>query len=354
MVRGYDYGNARLRARKGRLLSHDALLALLRTGDVSSLCRALAESAYQEEVEAALVRFSGLSCLHHALQQHLVARSGEIRTFYRGEPSHLLGLIFTRYDVDNVKAVLRGLAGQRDPGAIVEGTFPVGELRPADLQELARLSDPLEAVDMVATWQLPLAGPLLAQRGHSASIPALELALEKWFVRRRQHAAPSNRIWQEVTALEVDVANVLAALRLAGQPQALQLVREQLGENGDGPSALMLDGGRISTSRLEAATVASAVPTAVAELAVAPYAAPLAEGLEAFEGSGRISAFERAFRRYRLRHAAALFVRDPLGIGVVLGYLALKINEVDNLRTIGHWLYLQERPENVEKELVLV
>lgn len=354
MARGYNYGNARLRARKGRLLDRDALLALLQSGDLSGLCRALADTVYREAVESALLQASGLPCLRHALEQHLVARSAEIRSFYRGEPGRLVDLLFTRYDVDNVRAVLRGLAAQRPPAEIRDSTMPIGDLRPSDLQALARLSNPLEAVDLLATWQLPLARPLLAQRAATSSVPALELALERWYVARRREAAPDNRSWQEATSFAVDAANVLTALRLAGRPQALALLREQLAASGEAHEHLFLEGGRLSTSRLLEASGASTVAAAVTSLAVAPYEALLAEGLEVYERSDRISAFERAFRREHLRRASALFMRDPLGIGVVIGYLALKTNEVTNLRTIGHWLYLEERPEEIQKEMVLV
>jgi len=65
------------------------------------------------------------------------------------------------------------------------------------------------------------------------------------------------------------------------------------------------------------------------------YADLLGAGLQAFQQSGRLSSFERQLKHYRLNWMAGLIARDPLGIGVVIGYLALKTNEINNLRWIA-------------------
>jgi vacuolar-type H+-ATPase subunit C/Vma6 len=46
--------------------------------------------------------------------------------------------------------------------------------------------------------------------------------------------------------------------------------------------------------------------------------------------------------------------KDPLGIGVVLGYVALKVNEVNNIRWITHGINLTLKPEAIRAELEVV
>jgi vacuolar-type H+-ATPase subunit C/Vma6 len=65
---GYDYGNARLRAMKSRLLSGRDLEALAEIGSLDGLIAALAKTVYRETVEIALVRASGLACVNEALR----------------------------------------------------------------------------------------------------------------------------------------------------------------------------------------------------------------------------------------------------------------------------------------------
>ena len=73
-------------------------------------------------------------------------------------------------------------------------------------------------------------------------------------------------------------------------------------------------------------------------MAGTPYTTALQAGLTAFRASGRLSDFERHLRLYRLHWMRKQIVQDPLGIGVPVGYLALKANEVSNLRWIAHGL----------------
>jgi vacuolar-type H+-ATPase subunit C/Vma6 len=45
---------------------------------------------------------------------------------------------------------------------------------------------------------------------------------------------------------------------------------------------------------------------------------------------------------------------DPLGIGVLLGYLELKINEVNNIRWIAQAIRLELRTDSIRSEMLFV
>src|SRR5512145_2414625 len=95
----FDYGNARLRAMRSRLLSRQALEELAQVGSVQGLITALIDTAYREAVEAALVRLTGMDCLTQALRNDLVATLGRARTFYSGPAGELAALVLRRYDL---------------------------------------------------------------------------------------------------------------------------------------------------------------------------------------------------------------------------------------------------------------
>jgi vacuolar-type H+-ATPase subunit C/Vma6 len=64
--------------------------------------------------------------------------------------------------------------------------------------------------------------------------------------------------------------------------------------------------------------------------------------------------FERQLNRFRLDWLSKLVGKDPLGIGMVLGYLALKTTEVSNIRWIAHGIYLGMPASSIRSELVYV
>jgi V/A-type H+-transporting ATPase subunit C len=67
-VADFDYGNARIRAMKARLLVRRDLEALAEAGSLQGLISALAKTPYQKSVETALARASGLDCITQAIR----------------------------------------------------------------------------------------------------------------------------------------------------------------------------------------------------------------------------------------------------------------------------------------------
>ncbi len=58
--------------------------------------------------------------------------------------------------------------------------------------------------------------------------------------------------------------------------------------------------------------------------------------------------------RYKLRWLSALIIKDPLGIGVVLGYLAEKDNEISNLRRAARGVQMKQAPELIQMDLEFI
>jgi vacuolar-type H+-ATPase subunit C/Vma6 len=340
----FDYGNARLHAMRARLLSRRALDELCQAGNVQALITALAQTPYRAAIQAALVRLSGMACLAEALRTDLPATLVRVRRFFARETNagRAVELLLRRYDVLNVKAVLRGLAQEAPADEILDGTLPAGALEPSALAELARAPGPRAAIDILATWRVPLAAPLLAARAQNGG--AWEFALEAWHAR--DALAGARALGAEGAALvavleiEADMANILSVLRLAGKPETAR-ARDYL----IGP-------GRVPFDVLVAAAGRPSPAEALGALDGTPYAATLAAARDAYLGAGRLSVVERALRAHALERAAQLYARDPLGSGVLVGYVALKVNETANLRAIAHGLALEQPPAEIRAELL--
>ena len=359
----FDYGNARLRAMKSRLLPRRSLEELAEAGSVQGLITALTNTAYREAVEMALVRLTGIECLAEALRNDLVATLGKARAFFSGSAGDLAALVLRRYDVHNLKTVLRGLERHVPANEILANILPVGELRPADLAELARAASVRVAIDLLATWGMPLARPLLelraVERGGNggAELFEMELALDRWHMRTALEAAAtldSGSVLREALALDADAVNILTALRLVGVP-APHLAAALPDRAGSGEVMILFVGpGRVPFDLLADAAHQESVPRAVERLAGTPYAESLMSALDAYAASARLSVFEHALAQRRLRFAAGLLARDPLGIGVLLSYVALKTTEVTNIRAIAQGLMLGEKPDRIRAELMFV
>jgi vacuolar-type H+-ATPase subunit C/Vma6 len=80
----------------------------------------------------------------------------------------------------------------------------------------------------------------------------------------------------------------------------------------------------------------------------------LQDGLAEYKQTGRLSDLEKHLKRFRLKYLASLIYKDSLGIGVFLGYVALKINEINNLRWITHAINLGLNAGEIKGELEFV
>jgi V/A-type H+/Na+-transporting ATPase subunit C len=351
----FDYGNARLRAMKSRLLSRQELEALTEVGSLRGLIAALTKTPYRKPVETALARTSGMDCIASALRDDLVSTLGKIPTYYMDEAAEMVVIVLRKYDIHNLKAILRGLANHISPAEILSILIPVGELKVDLLAELARAPDPRAAIDLLASTNSPFAQPLLDLRTEhpGADLPRLELALEKWSFSHAKDYLESERqngkILSSSLDLDADLTNLLTVLRFAQTPQERKLLGEWLGIEDLYP--LMIGPGSLSTALLVQAGMQDTLDAAVETFAGTVYESPLRAGLEAYTLSGRLSELERQLRRFQLKWTSDKILSDPLGIGVVMGFSALKVNEIGNLRWIAQGINLGLNPQSIRENL---
>jgi len=354
----YDYGNARLHVMKSRLLPRSELEALAGTGTLQGLIAAMTKTVYQKSVEAALTRATGVQCIDEALRYDLVSTIEKLRDFYVEDARETVTLSLRAYDIHNLKAILRGLSKNVPAGDILIVLLPIGELSMSTLRDLAQLNNPREAIDMLASLGLSLAWPLLNVRAEvpGAETFEMELALDQWYHEKARQGLRSEtgRVdpLSHALALEADLANVLTVLRFAQYPQERDLLRDRLGT--DEIEVLFIGPGRIPYELLLNACRQDSVTAAVDILSGTFLEPALRAGLEAYSRSKRLSDIERRLRRYRLEWMAEQITKDPLGIGMVLGYVALKTNEVGNIRWIAQGINLGLKVDAIRAELEIV
>jgi len=338
-MKGYEYGNARLRAMRSRLLSRRELMEMASARSLPELIGQIAQTPYRKSLEVALVQTSDLESIYEALRCDFIETIGKIRAFYDGSERKLVDLFLRAYDNHTLKTVLRGLSHQVPRAEIASALLPTTDLPLALLNELLRASSPRGAIDLLATIRHTFAQPLLALRAAhpGADLFDMEHALDRWrfeeTVKALRSEEENGKRVLDAQRLEVDILNLLLAMRFIHHPGERQALKARLGD--DGLAGLLPGLGSLSVEQLNRAGAAKNMRLAVDLLSETPYAAALHSGLQDFERSGLLSDMERALQRYQLRWRVSQLVKDPLGIGVVIGYLALKTNEINNVHRVA-------------------
>ncbi len=334
----YDYGNARLKAMKSRLLGPRDLGELTKAGNVQALISMLAKTNYQKSIESALTRTAGVQSVEDALRSDLESTIGKIRYFYTGDAGQMIEIILRSYDIHNLKAILRGLS-KRVPAKDIFGSLvPIGEISFDTLRELASLDNPREAIDVLASTGCTLARPLVDLRTEKPGAPVydFELALEKWhYQQARRFLRSENRTHDALNnalALDADIINCLVVLRFAREPGEIEGLRARYGD--EGICHLLVGPGHISFESLVKAANQTSISGAIEQMAGSNLYEALLAGFKDYEQTQRLTDIELHLKRFRLGWMVNQMIRDPLGIGVVLGYVALKTNEISNIRWV--------------------
>ena len=85
-----------------------------------------------------------------------------------------------------------------------------------------------------------------------------------------------------------------------------------------------------------------------------PYGPQLERVVIDYIEENSISVFERALEDFVMRRALAAGRGDPLGVGILIGYLWAKQNEITNLRIIVKGKAVGMPADRMRKELILV
>lgn len=349
--RDYGYGNARVRGMRSRLLTPRFFDELMQAGDISKIIQSLLDTDYGPEIETAIIHGRTPAAMDEAFRAHLVAVFQKVMGFLNAEAHDLVGTLLGRWDLFNIKSIIRGKHMHLVPEEIEDGLYAVGALAPAELHVLVNAEDVRAVVDILVTWGSPYAAPLrenIRAYNETGNLATLELALDRyyfsWAASRLRGNRQNTMLARRILGLQADSVNLLTTFRL---------LKSDIGDMD--PMEFFLDGGlHISREQFAALTRLSDVDEVLDQLRGTPYAKQLEEVIARYFEESSLSVFERALEDYVMRDALGAGRGDPLGVGITIAYLWAKQNEVTNLRIIVKGTAVGMPADRMRKELILV
>ncbi len=328
---GYDYGNARLRVRASAWLSSFDYRNLLAATGLDAVLGSLAQGPYAEDVATAMGRYRGIRRLDEAVRLHLSRELSEVRSFYEERISGRLGGYLARWDIRNVRSILRDIHRRHQQPPSVSLLVSAGALDAESLTEIAAQRDVRSAVDLLSVWRLPSSDVVRQLRNaiphfaETGDILVLERALDVAFgVHVMSVRADGDDRVAETLAREIDRINLVSMARVLDVARATGAV----------PAFAPIDGGIIPADTwvhlvgIERDTAASSI---VSRLPTA-WAPVVADWVE----NGGAARLDDGVEDALARAAVQMFrTGDALGIDVPLGYMGQQEAEARNLRLVG-------------------
>lgn len=349
--RDYGYANARVRGMRSRLLRTEMLERLTEAADLHQLIQELMQTEYAPDLEEALIHGRGPNEVGEALRLNLVRIYRKVFGFLNEESADICGTILGRWDVFNLKTILRGKHVHLSNAQILDGLLPVGALTQSDLDGLVRQPDVRAVVDTAMTWKLAEGVALregFAQYAKTGDLAEFELALDRyyaqWAAARLAHGNKNHVLARRILSIQVDISNLLMVFRVA---------RANL-EVAEAERYYLAGGADVTLDLYTRLATMSDVDEVLDGLRGTRFGVVLDEVAERYLETQSIAVFERALEDYLTRKAIALGGTDPLGVGIPLAYLWSKNNEVTNVRIIARGIALGMPTDRMRRELILV
>ena len=323
----YAYTVSRVKAKKAQLLKEEDYNKMLQLS-VPEISRYISETGYQKEVVDLASRYEGINLVEHATYANMAKVFGSILGSSQGELKTMVAAYLERWDIWNLKVILRGKSYGLDVESIKDDLVPAGSLKMEDLDKLVSLDSNEDMLTNYARMVgIPQHDIVNAYKNTDNGVGEVEDFLDKYYyVRLLSSINPTSRpgrMFQDYVRTEIDAKNLETILKLKAE-----------GVYGEIVMKYMIPGGkeidkRVATQLANSETIAAVVNDS-AQLQFSEFVKPLIE-----DDRVLIRDVVHEMKKYEIAQAKKFAHMYPLSVVPVIDYMIHKEIEVNNIRTVA-------------------
>lgn len=334
----FDYGNARLRSRLAQMVTGKMLYILAQSTSLQALLAGLIKTPYRKSVESARIYKNGIALLETVLSEEMYATVQQILSYYEGSALAQIKILLSYEDLHNLKIILRGILKGAPKNGINDALLQWGCTPSAFLRNVAASNSIDEAVVRLTILGHDASKVLTTLTSEQlANAADIDYALEKWFfgdvlVEKAKNAQP---LLLAYFRLRADIFNLLVICTQYLYPDFFQ---------GQDVTKYLLEQGNIPFKILTQSAICSTLEQAIIALRGTPYFGPLRLLIDN-ETPITLIKIDNCLQKLLLDWVGRQPYRDPLGIGVPIGYIHRKKREIECLRYIASSIQLGLQPD---------
>lgn len=325
----YAYTVTRVKAKKSQLIKEEEYNKMLLMA-LPEISRYMSESGYQKEMSELAGRMSGIDLVEYASYLNMSRVFTSILKASEGELYTMVSAYLEKWNIWNVKMILRGKSFGLDEKSIKEDLVPAGSLKEAHLDKLLSLStveEILTEYSRMDSVNIP-SDLIAAYMGTSGGLAVIEDYLDKFkYARLLQAIVPDSRptlMFQDYVRREIDLVNFSTIMKLKaegiyGEANVMEYII---------PGGKQID--RRTAAQLANIESVSAVSSEISQMDFYEAVKPL---LDAPDVS--IRAIESALKRYEMERAKKFSHMNPLSVAPVIDYMIHKETEISNILAIA-------------------
>ena len=318
----YPYVTARVRARRAALIPQETYARLLQM-EIPEIARFLGEREYKAEMVALGARYSGVDLIERAMSRNLTRTYNDIYEFCEGQLKAVVGRYLDRYDLQNIKTIVRAKTYGATAEEVEEDLVPAGSLSLEFLRELVgapTLEDAFRRLDGTI-YAEALEGPASEVKNWAAWEDRVSRIYYTELLQSVPPSTDANRLMRQFIEREIDIVNLKTLLRVWAAKAAFD-------------RAIFLPGGYEMTEAELGEMVRLDKAALMARLRAYSFYDDIAGDLERVEATG-VGALLRKVEKVHLIEATKYSHLHPLSILPILDYILRKDREVQNIRLIA-------------------
>ncbi|MDR3075249.1 MAG: ATP synthase A1 subunit C [Candidatus Methanoplasma sp.] len=321
----YAYTVARVKAKKSLLMGEEDYSKMMMM-TVPEISRYISEIGYGKEMADLAGRMSGLALLEHATYLNMAKVFSSILSSSTGELYGMVSAYLVKWDIWNLKVILRGKSYGLDAEGIREDLVPAGSLSAESLDRLIALEtddDIIANFGKMARVNFP--ADVLSAYKASGNLGDIEDFLDKMHYEKLiQSIDPSSRpsrLFLDYIREEVDIKNFETIFKL----KAEGIIGEQV------MKYIIPGGKKIDGRQLTLFANAENAESLISDISQLDFYENIKDALE----SNNLRDMVSGLKRYEMQKAKKFSHLYPLSVIPVIDYMIHKESEVRNIRLIA-------------------
>jgi V/A-type H+/Na+-transporting ATPase subunit C len=343
----YSYVTARVKAKKNLLLTEDNYPKLLLM-DLNEIGRFLGETQYKVEMTELATKFDGVNLIELGTSRNMARVFTEILGFCKGDLRTLLERYLARWDVSNIKTVLRG----KYYGALVddirEDIVAAGKFSEEYMDKLIAMDSIESVLDELKDKQgLIIPDEIIAEYNENKSLAPIEDYLDKKYYENVlefvQGRSKAEDLFKDYLRNEVDIINLMTLMKFRRE-----------GLTPETPDLYFIDGGEeLDIKTLVRLSKSESMGQLVNELVPYSFYSDIKDALDEMKQNNTLSPVNLAMQRVLMKRSEKFSIIYPLSILSIMDFMLRKKQEVDNIRIIARCKESELSPDQIKKLLVM-
>ncbi|MEN3046448.1 MAG: V-type ATPase subunit [Candidatus Hydrothermales bacterium] len=337
----FGYINARIRARKEKLLKRSEIEELLQAENFEKFVELLSRTDYARNIERGEV---DLEKVLRGINKNFADSINSLINFSSGKPRGLLYILLSKFLIANIRAIIRGKMRGFSDQEIERALFPILDLDEVKLKSLVSRENASEVLSLLLSFRLDLPfkiTSLLIKKVREGDVEFFENYLERsyyeWALEKLKSANGNREEVLYILNSWGDLKNIIGVL-LYLKYNITPLGKIELLQIG-----FLTDSQRKRLLRCQSFREVAEILSGTRYNELVKYI--LEED---------IIGFEKRFEEVLIYWAIKGFLRDPLSISIPLAYIIAKYNEVVNLRIIAFGKYQGLESHEIRREVLIL